>query len=85
LNTIRAARAKLTSLIGVVPQFIYNAVVAQQRNFMFKDGPHLQDTNHKVPDYEFPNSTELSFENHIIGFITNAGGYYGHNFILSNG
>ncbi len=87
VTMIRVARSKLTNLNALLPKPILNGVQPQaiQPIFKFKDGPHLQDLNHKVPDYEYPQRAQLSYENYIIGFITKSGGYYGHNFIMSNG
>ena len=41
----------------------------KQRVLKFRDGPHLQDKDHKVPDFEFPKKENLSYDNHIIGFV----------------
>ena len=65
------------------------ATEVSHRNFVTKDGPHL-DILKKVlkPDFEYPPYNELKFDVHIIGVVYKQGvGEHGRgfNYILSNG
>lgn len=50
-----------------------------------KLGPHLQDKDHKQPDYFFPSPDEMSFDNPIVGFIHKFGAWSGVNVIMKDG
>ena len=71
IKTIKVARSKLT---GIKMKFL-----------KFKDGPHVLNKNHKVPDFEFPKKEELSYDDHIVGFMQKPGDWNGFNIIMSYG
>jgi hypothetical protein len=50
-----------------------------------REGPHLQDKDQKIPDFEFPSKDKLEYENNIIGFMQNPGSWNGVNVIMSDG
>lgn len=50
-----------------------------------RDGPHLQDTEHKVKDFQYPATNQMRFDNPIVGFVHKPGNWCGVNVILKNG
>lgn len=57
----------------------------KQKKLVIRDGPHLQDTNHKEPDFQYPPTDQLDFENPIVGFVHKVGNWCGINIIMKNG
>jgi hypothetical protein len=49
-----------------------------------RDSPHIQDNIVLVHDFEFPNKNDLSYTNHIIGFVARKSAQCGVNVIMSN-
>ena len=60
--------------------------ILKMKTFKFRDGPHLTDDIHQVPDFAFPELAKLSYENHIVGIFHSGGNNSsgGLNFIMSN-
>ena len=57
----------------------------KHKKLKLRESDHLDPTNVKTKDFIFPPSTNLSFDNYIIGFIHKPGRWNGVNIIMSNG
>ena len=59
--------------------------LVQKKNLKFKDSPHLVVDKQTDPDFFYPPTDQLSYDNHIIGFEQRKGSFSGINIIMSNG
>ena len=50
-----------------------------------RDGPHLQDTDHKEPNFIFPPLEQIRWDNPIVGFVQKPGNWCGMNVIMKDG
>jgi len=57
----------------------------KNKKLKIRESEHLDQSAVKIKDFAFPPTSQLTFENYIVGFIHKPGRWNGVNFIMSNG